>query len=65
MFYATAITEDRMEVVFETEAATRLEALDYFEEAYPDARLVEITTKDEEQERENARYRRLEREMDY
>ena len=65
LFYADALTEDRMETVFETEAATRDEARDYFEDAYPDCRIKRIYSAAEAAEEDGARYRRLTLAMDY
>lgn len=65
LFYADALTEDRMETVFECWADTREDARTEFELAYPDCRIKRIYSAAEAAEEEGARYRRLTLAMDY
>lgn len=64
IFYADAKTEDGYETVFETEAASKCDAWTYFEDDYPDCRILSVYTEEEARNKEIERERRLMFEMD-
>lgn len=59
MFYADAIDECGHDASLETEAASKAEAWDYFEEQYPDMRIKNVISAQELQNRNNSRYNGL------